>query len=357
MGQSNLQAINYTTLNNNSMGTATKSLWIGNRGGTPIFGIYTGSDPAILDDPTNHLDKIFFHSSFEYLRIKATVDFTITFPARSTRASGGGKKGSSGLVSYNGFADEWVLQLPSSVRPGSVTTPPAMFAVFVKNEVGNGTLAGSGMGGTVPIQVVNNDSFRLATVYNDGEHLVIRERYQIYSQNLPQTSITCRAYFFGSTQGVLAYSGLYAIHSPASFNDNTAYTGAMYRKIYTPITFSSSNSGEYFNKVEVQRVAGAKPTSAIPGVSPARASNYHYVDQINGTGITPTDSYNVWTTAYSGPMTQSFSMRVYTEHPYTGATKSAYYSPRWLVRFTNTSTGETFTDSVGGIHWFRKNGG
>lgn len=567
MGQSNLQAIDYTTLNANSMASAKKSLWAGVRSGsTPVFAIYAGENAAILDSPNDNLDEIFFHTNYDYLRVKGVLDFTINFPARAKRENtSAGKKHATNIVSYNGYADSWIADLPASVRPASVTVPPAMFTVFVKNNsssgsmplmtaraaidavnpswtwnynssyvsssynavtgkqtftkytedliqyqgydkwsgyyfytipghydirwhgsvyssqgyynntyvagspahataramlgistsptandsytginyawyfnggttldvyesgvhaqrftltystsdvfsithdgsyvryyrnntlmrtvpVGNATfyldtsfydigaalsglkigqlsgltakknLDGTSFGGTIPVQVVNPNNFRLATIYNDGEHLVVRERYQCFGQDLPAISIQCRAYFYGQTQGVLAYSGLYAVHSPASFNDNTPYNGAYWRRVYTTINFSTSNSGEYFNKVEIQRTAGAKPVSSVPNWNNGnnRATNYHYIDQINGSAITATDPYNnTWYTAYSGSSTQSFSMRVFTEHPYLGTTVSSYYSPRWIVRFTNTTTGQTFDDVIGGIHWFRKSG-
>ena len=564
MGQSNLQAIDYYTLNANSMASAKKSLWAGVRSGnTPVFAIYAGENTAILDSPNNNLSEIFFHTNYDYLRVKSILDFTINFPTRAKRENtSAGKKSTTNIVSYNGFADSWIADLPASVLPASATVPPAMFTVFVKNNSSSGSIAlsaakdvvestadpawtynyngtylqrttsgadvyytkynedliqylgwdkpvgyyyytipgnyyiqwgtgsvyssqgyynntyvsgrtahstarsmmgistsptandsyntlnyawyfdlgvlriyesgvnaqtfttsysvndrftithdgsfvryyqnnklmrivavgnatfyldtafldigssltslrigqlsslntkknldGSSFGGTIPVQVLSPENFRLATIYNDGEHLVVRERYQCYGQDLPAISIQCRAYFYGQTQGVLAYSGLYAVHSPASFNDNTPYDGTYWRRIYTTINFSTSNSGEYFDKVEIQRTGGAKPVSSILNWVSVynRATNYHYIDQVNGSAIAPTDPYNtIWYTAYYGAATQSFSMRVFTEHPYTGSTYSASYSPRWIVKFTNTSTGLTFEDVVGGIHWFRK---
>ena len=143
MGQSNLQAIDYYTLNANSMASAKKSLWAGVRSGsTPVFSIYAGENAAILDSPNDNLDEIFFHTNYDYLRVKSILDFTINFPTRAKRENtSAGKKSTTNIVSYNGFADSWIADLPASVLPASATVPPAMFTVFVKNNSSSGSIA------------------------------------------------------------------------------------------------------------------------------------------------------------------------------------------------------------------------
>lgn len=339
---SNLINVDNTSLWNNSIGTARKSLHIGQwpiTGGGPsgpaIASIFGGEDKTILDDPVSNSSKLFFHTNFDYLRIKSVIDFTITLPARNTRAYGGGKKSGSGLLSYNGYSDEYIFQ-------HSYGSPPPAFCVFFTQDPSNGALAGLALTGSLPLQFNSADTFRLGVVYSTDQYLVLRERYQVYSSSLASAELKARAYFFENPTGVSAASNLSTVHSPPSFNETSAYTGVAGRILSNTITFSCLNPGETFDKVEIMRVAG----SAV-----VAAPYTNFINAIDGSAISELDSLNTWVPFTYSPRT-TWSMTVNTRIPNIGSAGAFYFNPRWLVKFTNTSTGEKFTDAVGGIHTF-----
>lgn len=340
---SNLLNLDTAAITANSLGTTTKSLYIGNYGGAPTVAIIGGSDNTIIGNPLNNLSKIFFHSSFDYLRVRSAVSFTITLPARDTRSSNAGKKGGSALTSYNGYAD-WYIYLHN------YGSPPPAFSMFLNSAASaGGTLLGNGapIAGSVPLQYQSANTFRLGVVYSTDQYLVLRERYQVYQQSLPAMTLNCTAYFYNNPTSVNASTGLSILNSPLTFNDVSPYGSPARGRTYTNTVTFTSQQGTTFNKVEVLRFGGG---AVDPDGAPFA------IISINGTAVTPYDPYGAYT---AGPTytygtqqtTWSMGIRV-TDIPKTfaiGKNKYVYYTPRWAVRFTNTVTGQTFTDSWGGV--------
>jgi hypothetical protein len=341
---SNLLNIDATTLANNSTATTSKSLYIGNYGGSPTISIFGGGDATILSNPLGNLDKIFFHSSFDYMRVRSAVNFTVNLPDRNTRASGGGKKGGSKLTSYNGYAD-WVIY------QHSYGSPPPAFSMYLNSASSTGgTLLGNGapIAGSVPLQYQSNNSFRLGVVYSTDQYLILRERYQVYQNSLPATTLNCTAYFYNNPTSINASSALAILHSPTTFNDVSAYAApARGRASNNTVTFTAQQ-GQTFDKVEVYRFGGGAPTSY---------GNPYKIIYINNQAVTPYDPYG---TSYAAGQTYTYPTQQTTwtmsvqvtdiaKTDAIGKNKYVYYTPRYAVRFTNTVTGQTFGDQWGGV--------
>ncbi len=338
MGQSNLINIDTTALANGSTASAKKSLYVGSYGGTtPVVAIYGGEDSSVVGSPTANFDKLFFHTNFDYLRIKSAVTFNITLPERATRSSGGGKKGGSQLTSYNGYSDRYIHQ-------HNYGSPPPAFSITLDNDPSNGSYAGMALAGSVPIQYLSNNSFRLAVAYSTDSYLVIRERYQVYQQTLPAITLKATAYFYNNPTNVQAINAMSVLHSPLTFNDVVPYNGSR-NNVYTKSVTFTSQQGSTFNKVEILRFGG--------GQTGDPAKNPFQINSINGSSVTGFDTYFTWTTYTFGSQQTSFSMGVRIQDTAAsvaiGKNKYVYYTPRWYVRFTNTVTGQTFTDSWGGV--------
>ena len=344
---SNLLNIDATTIATGSTATTSKSLFIGSYGGSPTIAIFGGGDSTILSNPLGNLDKLFFHSSFDYMRVRSAVNFTVSLPLRDTRASGGGKKGGSRLTSYNGYAD-WVIY------QHSYGSPPPAFTMYLNSAASTGgTLLGNGapIAGSVPLQYQSANSFRLGVVYSTDQYLVLRERYQVYQSALPALTLNCTAYFYNNPTNVNASTALAILHSPTTFNDVSAYASpARGRTLTESVTFTAQQ-GQSFNKVEVYRFGGGGPTSF---------GNPYKITKINGSAVTPYDpygtSYAAGTTYNYATQQTSWSMDItVTDIAKTdaiGKNKYVYYTPRYAVRFTNTVTGQTFGDQWGGVTSF-----
>ena len=341
---SNLSNLDASTLATNSTATTTKSLYIGNYGGSPTISIYGGGDSTILGTPLSNLSKIFFHSSFDYLRVRSAVSFTVNLPARNVRTSSGGKKGGSSYNSYNGWTD-WVIY------QHNYGSPPPAFSMYLNSASSTGGTilsTGAAIAGSVPIQYLSNNSFRLGVVYSTDKYLVLRERYQVYQNSMPDVTMNCTAYFYNNPTSVNASSALAILHSPLTFNDTDPYVlnHGRGRTYSTSVTFTAQQ-GQSFNKVEVLRFGGGPATSY---------GNPFSIISINGTAVTAYDPYQAYsggpTYTYASQQTSwSMGIRV-TDIPHTdaiGKNKYVYYTPRYAVRFTNTATGQTFTDSWGGV--------
>lgn len=300
----------------------------------PIAAIYSGSNNNILGDPVNNASKIFFSTNFDYFRIKKIVDFTITLPARNRRSTGGGKKGGSGFLSYNGYADHYIYQ-------HNYGDPPPAYTVFITGDASNGAIANHGITGSIPLQYGSADSFRLGLTYSSDKYLVLRERYQVYGVDIPALTLKVRAHFFENPTNVQSNNNLTMVHSPVTFDvvstepwwyGHVSYGG---RHCYTTITFNAL-LGDTFDKVEVDRTAG---TTTVP--------MRHYIDQINGVAVTPFDPITARVAFNYSPGQTVWSMRVVTVwYSYTAHTAT----PGWRVLFTNTATGSNYSDYVSGIH-------
>lgn len=337
--------VDSAALNSGSLNTTNKSLWIGQRPGpVPVAAIYGNSDPSILDDPTTNAGKIFFDTAFDYFRIKKIVDFTITLPARNRRSTGGGKKSGSGYLSYNGYADHFIYQ-------HDYGNPPPAFTVFVKGDSSNGVIANHGITGSIPLQFISDNSFRLGLTYSTDKYLVIRERYQVYGNDLPALTLNVRAHFFDNPTSVPAGGNLSVVHSPtfADQLNNSTYVWhgpkppagyADPRYITTTFSFTSQLS-QTFDRVLVTRTGG-KNSQFV-----STDETGHYIDQINGSAVTAFDPFNGPTT-YNYTQRNSWSMRVVTKT----TARTASFSPTWRVEFYNSTTNDSYVDYVGAIHRF-----
>ena len=351
--------IDSATLAADSTGATNKSLFIGayppgDPNAVATAAIYGGNNRAILDDPAGNISKLFFHTAADYLRVKKVVNFTITLPARNVRTTSGGKKGYAANTSYNGYADHYIYQ-------HNYGDPPPFFTIAVTGDTTNGALANHGLTGSIPLQFVNSDSFRLGLAYSTDKYLVLRERYQVYSASVPALTLKVRAYFFDQSSFINTYNSLRITHSPL-FEELThpnAYVNGVVRNLTTTYTFNSS-LGATFNQVILERTGG--PPTSWQGPK----YNYYwwtcFIDQLDGTAVTAFDpftspaGYN--TQGNSGPQTYNFpsqktswSFRLNTVglFPVPGGQVT---SPTYRVKFVNTANGATYTDYVGVVHRF-----
>jgi hypothetical protein len=149
------------------------------------------------------------------------------------------------------------------------------------------------------------------------------------------------------------------LHSPLTFNDVSPYLASQVRgRTYSNTVTFTAQQGATFNKVEVYRFGGG-PAGIVGSNGQIIANSDPYsITTVNGFTLpTPVDPYgssfsSAATYTYGGPLTTwSMGIRV-TDWPNTdGVPKSkyVYYTPRYQIRFTNTNTGQTFTDQWGGV--------
>jgi len=332
------------TLQNNSIGTSRKSLhigqWpinIGGPSGPVVAAIFGGDDNALLDDPVGNSSRLFFHSDNEYLRVKNVTDFTITFPTRATRSTGGGKKSGSSLLSYNGYSDLYVLE-------HNYGSPPPAFSLHATDDISNGALANLGLTGSVPIQTVSGDSFRLGLAYSTDKYLVIRERYQVYSSALPSFSLKMRAHFYENPTSVNSRHALSIVHSPVSYANSWTQGGSivsgLYRYAVQNFVFNTVFPGDTFDKVTITRTSGSL-TQFNYCILQVGSTTYPYdtIDPLQSLGS------QVWTFS----PTSSMAFTIASRHK--GATV-ATRSAGWKLYFENTTTGAGQATFVGGIHTF-----
>jgi hypothetical protein len=323
--------IDSATLSSNSTGTAQKSMYIGARTingvAKPIASIYSG-DVSVIDDPVVNAKKIFFHTSFDYLRIKKTVTVTLTIPSRDVRPYTGGKKSGGGKISYNGYADYYV-------HKHSYGDPPPAFTVSLTNDASNGALTGHALTGSIPLQYMTSNSFRLALCYSTSEYLCIRERYQVYDTTIPQLTLKLQIHYFENPLGFIGTQESYnIIHSPLLLTASVPVTGAA-RSIEQSVQFTSVDSTQTFNRVTITRIRGG------PDV--------HKITNLNGTPVTPFDPITEYVYDLPG-LTTSFTMSVKTSI-LTNAYRSFNFT--YEVKFTNTILNRSKIDYIGGIHTFQ----
>jgi hypothetical protein len=310
--------------------------------------IYGGEyNSSILSLPVINSSKIFFDSRFDYLRVKNVVDFTITLPARNRRSTGGGKKGGSGYLSYNGYADHYIYQ-------HNYGSPPPAFTIFCKNDAGNGDLANHGITGTIPLQSISGSSFRLGLAYSTEKYLVIRERYQVYSNDIPALTLTVRTHFFENPTSVPALTEISVVHTPDNVVSDEYNGGYVWNGAAPPVGYANPRQlgktftfyaqlGQTFNRVIVSRTGGVN--YAYNGSQ----DTGHFINQINGSAVTEFDPYSSSVT-FDYSQSTSWSMKIYTRT----TAANASFSPTWTVEFINTVTGASYKDYIGIIHRFTR---
>lgn len=346
--------IDATKLNTDSTGATNKSLFMGayppgNANATAIAAIYGGSDKTVLDDPLTNASKIFFHTNYDYLKVKKVVNITVSLPARNVRSSGGGKKGANANTSFNGYADHYIYK-------HDYGSPAPLFTVSITGDTSNGVLANHGLTGSIPLQYASNNSFRLGLAYSTSEYLVIRERYQVFADSLPALTLKIRVYFFEQNSLLSPLSAMRVSHSPLMDDITSPYGWAYgyYRTLTSTYTFTP-NLGATFNKVIIERTGG-NPTS----------QNIYYnqywwntwITSINGTAVASFDPYTsppgYMTTGNSGPKTYTYATQQ-SSWSFTFNTSSFVpgdrtNTPTYRVQFINTAANTGYTDYVGAVH-------
>lgn len=320
--------IDAATLASNSTSTANKSLFIGQRSGNAIAAIYAGNDPSILDDPITNASKIFFHSNNDYLRIKSIVSVTLTLPARSVRTNAGGKKSGGGKISYNGYADYYI-------HKHDYGNPPPAFTVHITEDVSNGALANHGLTGTIPLQFMNGDSFRLGLCYSTDTYLCIRERYQVYSTDIPALTLKLNIYYYENPSSVYTQDSYSVVHTPLLM-DAYNLTNGTYRTITQTTTFNTVFAGQTFNQVKITRQMGNGIVTLITA--------------LNGVAVTPFDPGTSTPYVHNLPSQSStYSITVTTT-----ITSDGYktYNMAYSLDFVNTVTNKSVLDYIGGVHTF-----
>lgn len=318
--------VDATTLTNNSTGTANKSLYIGNRNGAAVASIYAGTNTSIIDDPIANASRIFFHTDYDYLRIKSIVSVTLTLPARTVRSTAGGKKSGGGKISYNGYADYFV-------HFHNYGNPPPAFTVHITDDASNGDLTNRGITGSIPLQFLNSDSFRLGLVYSTDQYLCIRERYQVYSTDVPALTLKLNIYYYENPSSVFSNNTYNIVHSPLLMDAYNTDNGTT-RTITRTVTFNTVFAGQTFNRVSITKTRGS--------------SLVHKIIALNGTAVTPFDAATTYVHDI-GYQTSTYSITVQTS-----VTTDGYktYDLAYGLLFADTVSGHSVLDYIGGIHVF-----
>jgi len=160
-----------------------KRLFAGQIPGTTdvVASIYDGTDDNPLSNPLGNLDRIYFDTRFDYMHIVKTIDVSQSFVSENVTASCGKKGKNCADIPRQGTRD-YVLG-----THGQSYTPTILLY-----DITNGRA----LTGTMFIQVVSNNSFRLCNIRVDSNKVYLKEKWFVRSNNLPAITQNFRIYIF-----------------------------------------------------------------------------------------------------------------------------------------------------------------
>lgn len=149
--------------------------------------IYEGGFEAAFTSPLANLDKVFFHSSLDYVGVSHIYTGVISHPLREASAQAD-KYLNNNKKPLNG-TQEWTLL-------NFADAGYAPHGILVVN--------GEQMPGAAPIQKVGNASARYIMLRVTNTAAVLREHWHTFNDSLPATNISYTLYLF---TGPIAQSG------------------------------------------------------------------------------------------------------------------------------------------------------
>jgi hypothetical protein len=148
---------------------------------TLVTSIYDGSDDNPLNNPTGNLDRLYFDTRLDYMHIVKQIDLSQAFPEEGVTTSCGKKGKNCADIPRQGTRDYNLGQHGQSYKP-----------TILLYDTGNARA----LTGTMFIQVISNNSFRLCNVRVDSTNIYLKERWFVRSNSLTAITKNFRVYVF-----------------------------------------------------------------------------------------------------------------------------------------------------------------
>jgi hypothetical protein len=161
----------------------SKRLFAGKIPGTSTYvtSIYSGTDDNPLSNPTAYLDRLYFDTRLDYMHLVRTIDISVAFPGEGVTTDCGKKGKNCADIPRQGTRD---YDLGAH---GQSYTPTCL--IYDRDN-------GRAITGTMFIQTVSNNSFRLCSLRVSTSRIYIKEKWFVRSNNLDATNRNFRVFVF-----------------------------------------------------------------------------------------------------------------------------------------------------------------
>lgn len=146
---------------------------------TVVTSIYDGSDDNPLNSPTDHLDRLYFDTRLDYMHIVKQIDFSQSFSAENVTTNCGKKGKNCADIPRQGTNDYNLGSHGQNYKPTILLYDLNNFRAIT---------------GTMFIQVISNNSFRLCSVRVDSSNVYLKEKWFVRSNALTATTKNFRVY-------------------------------------------------------------------------------------------------------------------------------------------------------------------
>ncbi len=160
-----------------------KRFFAGNIPGTSdvVTSIYDGSDDNPLTNPTGHLDRMYFDTRFDYMHIVKTIELSQSFAKEDVTTNCGKKGKNCADIPRQGTRDYNLGAHGQSYKPTIMVYDTGNYRALT---------------GTMFIQVISNNSFRLCNVRVDSTNIYLKEKWFVRSNTLSATTKNFKVYIF-----------------------------------------------------------------------------------------------------------------------------------------------------------------
>lgn len=148
---------------------------------TVAVSIYDGTDDAPLTAPNTNLNRMYFDTRFDYMHVVKTLSVSQEFVREDVTTDCGKKGKNCADIPRQGTRDY-------SLGAHGQNYAPTIMMYDIDS--------GRALTGTMFIQVVSNNSFRLCNVRVDATNIYLKERWFVRSNNLTETSRNFKIYVF-----------------------------------------------------------------------------------------------------------------------------------------------------------------
>lgn len=146
-----------------------------------VASIYDGTDDAPLTDPNGNLNRLYFDTRFDYMEHVRTITISQAFPVENVTASCGKKGKNCADIPRQGINDY-------NLGPHGQTYTPTIMMYDVDS--------GNALTGTMFIQNISNNSFRLCNVRVSATNIYLKEKWFVRSDNLTAITKNFRIFIF-----------------------------------------------------------------------------------------------------------------------------------------------------------------
>jgi len=148
---------------------------------TVVTSIYEGPSDAPLTDYVNNIDKLYFDTRLDYMHLVATVNVSVSFAFQQVTQDCGKKGKDCSAIPRSGTV--W-----HTLGTHNRAYTPTILLFDTDNN--------RALSGTMFIQNISNNSFRLCAVYVDNTSIYLRERWFVRYNALSSITRNFKVYVF-----------------------------------------------------------------------------------------------------------------------------------------------------------------